>query len=77
MPPSTAAGKGAQRSAARGASGRKPDSNNELEKIAGILDGWKIDESQMATLDKMKVVYDDDAKRNRKSGAGPSSGGRK
>jgi len=48
-------------------------SARELEKIAGILDGWRIDGTQMSQLERMKVVLDDDAKRNPRNKRGPGS----
>ena len=46
------------------------DEQDELLKIAGVLDGWKIDERQLKAASKVKVAYTDEQLRNRKSGLG-------
>lgn len=39
---------------------------SEIMRVSGVLEGWKLDPSTAAALDRMEVVYDEDARRNPK-----------
>ena len=42
-------------------------SESDLLRVAGVLDGWRIDRSSLKAADRVKHVYTEDQKRNRKN----------
>jgi len=42
-------------------------SDSELMRVAGVLDGWRIDRSSLRAADKATFVFDEDQMRNRKN----------
>ncbi len=42
-------------------------SESDLLRVAGVLDGWRIDRSSLQAANKVKHVYDEDQQRNRKN----------
>jgi len=45
-------------------------SESDLLRVAGVLDGWRIDRSSLKAADHMKHVFDEDQLRNRKNPKG-------
>ena len=42
-------------------------SESDLMRVAGVLDGWRIDKSSLRAVDRVQHVFDEDQKRNRKN----------
>jgi CRP-like cAMP-binding protein len=42
-------------------------SESDLLRVAGVLDGWRIDRTSLRGVDRMQHVFTDDQKRNRKN----------
>jgi CRP-like cAMP-binding protein len=41
-------------------------SESDLLRVAGVLDGWRIDHSSLRAVEKVQHVFDEDQRRNRK-----------